>query len=208
MNRRWAVLAAILLSLALLVAPGSGRVANAADLRPGEILISPSTYDVGGTVKIAVDFPTASPYGNYPLLTLWSNVNGKWTPVFGQEDKKSSSEGEYTFSCVVTKVQQVRVESSPANGTNYIGGQTVKPPQSNSVRQEPGVVQLREATISVTPSSYVVGGTVQIAVDFPTSSPCGSYPRVTLWSDASGTWAPATDPAGVTSTSDGQYTFS
>lgn len=196
------------LSLALLVAPGSGRVASAADLRPGEISISPSTYAVGATVKIAVDFPTASPYGNYPLLTLWSNVNGQWAPVVGQEDKKSSSAGEYTFSYSVAKAQKVRVESSPANGTNYIGGQIVKTPEVQLSPQEPGVVQLREATISVTPSSYAVGESVQIAVDFPTSSPYSQYPRVTLWSDASGTWAAATDPAGVTSTSDGKYSFS
>ena len=207
MKRRWAALAVVLLSLALLVAPASGHLANAADLRPGEISISPTTYYVGDTVKIAVDFPTASPYGNYPLLTLWSDVTGTWAPVAGQENKKSTSAGEYTFSYAVAKAQKVRVESSP-NQPNYIGGQTVKTPEVQLSPQAPGVVQLRAATISVSPSSYVVGGTVQIAVDFPTASPYGSSPRVTLWSDVSGTWAPATAPAGVTSTSDGKYTFS
>lgn len=138
MTRRWAVITAMLLSLALLVSPGTGGIARAADLRPGEIAVSPSAVYAGDTVKITVDFPTASPYGNYPLLTLWSNLGGTWQEVAGQTDKKSTKAGEYTFSYVVTATQTVRVESSPANGTAYIGGQIVKTPEVTLTVLEPG----------------------------------------------------------------------
>ena len=140
MNKRWAVLTALLMSLALLVTPWSDRVALAADLRPGEIAVSPSTYAVGGTVKIAVDFPTASPYGNSPLLTLWSNVGGPWSEVSGQRNVTSNSAGQYTFTYVVTAAQKVRVESSPDNGTQYIGGQIVRTPEVQLTPLQPGEV--------------------------------------------------------------------
>lgn len=137
MNRLRAALTAILLSLALLVAPATSP-AKAAELRPGEITVSPAAFYAGDTVKIAVDFPTASPYGNYPLLTLWSNLGGTWHEVPGQTDRKSTSAGLYTFSYVVTAAQSVRVESSPANGKAYIGGEIVRTPEVTLTPLEPG----------------------------------------------------------------------
>ena len=120
---------AIVLGL-LLLAPVSTNLAHAA-LQPATISVSPTTYYVGDTVKIAVDFPTSTydglVYGNAPVLTLYADFNDGlgFKPVASQAHKKSTSSGTYTFSYVVAKAQKVKVMNDI--GTYAGGGQVTTP---------------------------------------------------------------------------------
>ena len=134
---------AIMLGL-LLFAPVSTQLATGAvTLRPATISVSPATYVVGGTVTITADFPTAThdglPYGNNPVITLYSDLGGTFQPVPGQTGKTSSSGGVYAFSYTVTAPQKVKVMNDP--GT-YAGGGQVTTPELTLTPQAPGSVVL------------------------------------------------------------------
>ena len=122
---------AVILGL-VLFAPVTTHVAAAATLQPATISVSPTTYYVGDTVKIAVDFPTSTyngqVYGNAPVLTLYADFNDGqgFKPVASQAHKKSTSSGTYTFSYVVTKAQKVKVMNDISAA--YAGGGQVTTP--------------------------------------------------------------------------------
>lgn len=71
--------------------------------------------------------------------------------------------------------------------------------------------QAATATISIAPTQFVASESVAIKVDFPTSAPYTTYPKLTLESvldsDATGTWAPVTGFVAKTASSSGVYTF-
>lgn len=175
---------AVTLGLLLLAPLSANPAVGATPLRQGTITVSPTTYYTGGTVSIKVDFPTSSYdgllYGENPVLTLYSDVDGAFAPVPGQEHKTSSSSGVYTFTHVVTKPQHVYVMNDV---TTYAGGGQTTTPTLALTPLEPGTVVLRQATISVSPSTYDTGDTLKVTTDFPTASPYGGYPVLTLYSD-------------------------
>lgn len=201
---------AIMLGL-LLFAPVSTQLATGAvTLRPATISVSPATYVVGGTVTITADFPTATydglAYGNSPVVTLYSDLGGTFQPVPGQTGKTSSSGGVYAFSYTVTAPQKVKVMNDP--GT-YAGGGQVTTPELTLTPQAPGSVVLKQGTISVSPSSYYTGDTLSVKVDFPTSSPYGASPILTLYQDLNNGkgFVPVAGAQSKTSSSSGVYTF-
>ena len=101
---------------------------GAVTLKQGTISVSPSTYYLGDTLSVKVDFPTSSPYGASPVLTLYSapGTSTNYAPVPGQQSKKSSSSGVYTFTMTVTQDQSIKVMNDPSS--SYIGGLQVTTP--------------------------------------------------------------------------------
>ena len=199
---------AITLGLLLLV-PATTQLATAA-LREATISVSPTTYYKGGTVSIKADFPTGTydglTYGNSPVLSLYSDIGGTFEKVAGQTGKTSTSAGVYTFTYTVTENQKVKVMNDTGS---YAGGGEVTTPEVSLTPQEPGAVTLKQGTISVSPSTYYLGDTLSVKVDFPTSSPYGASPVLTLYS-APGTstnYAPVPGQQSKKSSSSGVYTF-
>ena len=201
---------AVALSLLLLAPAAANHAVGAEPLRQGSIAVSPTTYNTGATVSIKADFPTSTYdgllYGEKPVLTLYSNVTGDFAPVTGQEHKVSSSGGVYTFTHAVTKAQRVYVKNDVSGYAS--GGQTTTP-TIDLTPLAPGTVALRQATISVSPSSYYTGDTLKVTADFPTASPYGGYPVLTLYSDLGdgAGFQPVPGARSLRSNSSGVYTF-
>jgi hypothetical protein len=74
---------------------------------PATISATPSAFVASEVVKIAVDFPTSSPYVGLQV----KQDDGTFTAISGQTHKKASSSGKYTFSYRVDEAQTVHAVS-------------------------------------------------------------------------------------------------
>lgn len=122
MRRRIIATLVGILSVGLLLTPAATGPALAAPPTASIAVTPGGTVYENQTVSVAVNFPTSSYdgvlYGEYPILTLWSNTGGTWHEVSGQSGKKSTSAGEYTFSYNVGTTQhKIKVENDPGTGT-------------------------------------------------------------------------------------------
>lgn len=82
------------------------------------ISVTPTAFVASESVKINVDYPTASPYVGLEL----KGAGDTWTDISGQQHKKADKSGKYAFTYRVNEAQTVRAvsEASGALATDEL----------------------------------------------------------------------------------------
>jgi hypothetical protein len=162
--------------------------------------VPPAGYFVGDSIDIDANFSVSAKW----KLSLWSDGGtGTWAKVPGFTGITATSSGNHTFTnFVVTKAQKVQVRIDP--GTNLA---TENVTNELDLTPQPVVIGVpgTDGTLNTPAPTYIAGDKVSLTANFASGTR-----SITLWSDASGSWLPATGGSfsNQTSNSSGDKTFS
>ena len=163
-------------------------------------VVSQPGYFVGDAIDVDANFSVSKKF----TLSLWSDGGtGTYAKVSGFTGKTSSSNGNYTFKgFVVTKAQKIQVRIDPGSNLS-----TANVTNELDLTPQPVVIGVpgSDGTLNNPAAGYIAGDKVSLTANYASGTK-----SITLWSDVSGSWAPATGGSfsNQSSNSSGDKTFS